>query len=500
VAFNANHFARALDDNSDGSVDDTKCLARNEFNTQVWRYNLYDATTGARTTRNSGFPFQYASGSGTINGYVGYHGLWAEHDTPIPDGATIQKVDYSTGSSTPYTVNVGPGKLIRRTANALTLDKLVGESLMYWGTNPSNAQMGQWEVKVNASSYRFEIVSSVTFGDNGPSYTPVTPAVDVTPSADGTSLFMWGETLGGNIVYVHNGAPSATSAITFYGQETVYPNDAALASGMTLKCYDRCLKGGLTDAAVNGQADLYYPSSYEMGYAGPYLYTLEVSGGKVAMTDQGNAQPVDASGLSAAKLQAIGQEWGIQSSEMVLSTVAISNPWEVYGQDETYRWETGVKSWNQLVTVSSGGVFATFDKPIQMTYAVEASDERNGDPQGYAGKTLRLNYDGPGQLHGFPWKQDGDTNRWTAGVTLKDGVLLSDGTNSYVVKAIEGEQTMKLANPSDPTDLSACASLDVAPVFGATLPSAPTATVSISLADKPVVTDAPKVIDGELQQ
>jgi hypothetical protein len=495
VAFNASNFARALDNNGDNSADASQCLARNEFNTQVWRYNLYDAASGNRVVRNSGFPFQYATGADTINGFVGYHGLWAERDTAIPDGATIQKVDYSTGDTTPYTVHVGAGKLIRRTANSLTLDKLVGESLMFWGTNPSNSQMGQWEVKVNASTFRFEIVSSVSFGASGPTYTPVTPAVDITPSSDGTSLFLWGESLGGNIVYVRNGAPSAASAITFYGQETVYPNDAALAGGMTLKCYDRCLKGGLTDTAVSAQADLFYPSSYEMGYAGPYLYGVAVSGGKLIVTDQANSQPVDASGLSAAKLQTIGQEWGIQSSEMVLSSVTIANPWEVYDQGVTYRWETGVKSWNQLVTVSSGGVYATFDKPIQMTYTVEAGDERNGDPHGYAGKTLRLSYDGAGQLHGFPWKQDGDTNRWSSSVTLKDGVLLTDGTSNYIVKAIEGEQTMQLdANPS------ACAGLDTAAVFAAALPNAPYATVGITLAGKPVVTDAPKVIDGELQQ
>jgi hypothetical protein len=50
------------------------------------------------------------------------------------------------------------------------------------------------------------------------------------------------------------------------------------------------------------------------------------------------------------------------------------------------------------------------------------------------------------------------------------------------------------------TDPSVCTSLDVGPVFAAALPNAPYSTVSLTLAGKPVVTDAPKVIDGELQQ
>ena len=50
---------------------------------------------------------------------------------------------------------------------------------------------------------------------------------------------------------------------TFYLQEFVQPDDAILANSsvLTLYCYDRCLKGGLTQTdvdAASSDADLYY--------------------------------------------------------------------------------------------------------------------------------------------------------------------------------------------------------------------------------------------------
>ena len=71
-AYNATLFRR-----SDGSHD--QCFSRDasdaDTGLSVWRYGLYDAESGARMIRNSGFPIEYTTGGQTHHGYLGYYGL-----------------------------------------------------------------------------------------------------------------------------------------------------------------------------------------------------------------------------------------------------------------------------------------------------------------------------------------------------------------------------------------------------------------------------------------
>src|SRR5215831_5053327 len=70
-------FAFAYDQNYFLRGD--QCFTRDasDVNTgiSVWRYGLYDATTGAHIDLNSGFPIQYTSGGTTYQGFLGYWGL-----------------------------------------------------------------------------------------------------------------------------------------------------------------------------------------------------------------------------------------------------------------------------------------------------------------------------------------------------------------------------------------------------------------------------------------
>ena len=51
---------------------------------RVFNYKLFDATTGAKVTRNAGFPIQLQNGQ---NGYVGYYGIWGPYGTTLANGA-----------------------------------------------------------------------------------------------------------------------------------------------------------------------------------------------------------------------------------------------------------------------------------------------------------------------------------------------------------------------------------------------------------------------------
>ena len=487
LAFDATRVL--LSRNLDAEATDD-CLARDQFTSRVWRYNLYD-DTGTLVELNSGFPFTYAADGGSNHGFVGYNGVWTEGEQTPADGTVITQMDFGSGTSTEYTLNVSPGKLIRREANTLPLSDLVGERLYYWGPNPDTDTFGKWEVQVSVEGL-FEIVGSVEFQEAGPAITPAAAIVDITPTETGQNLWLWSDSLGGNIVYVHD-PDAVTPVVTFYAESFVYPDDATLfASGdsVTLHCFDRCLKGGLSAEAVGmmtTESDLYYAND-----GTDRTYTLESSGGQLLLRDDANDAVVDASTLD---LDMLGHDWGVQSGEMLTDISSIVNPWEVYNQPVSFRWETGDNHWNQFVVVTdSDGAPVSFDRPMQFQYTVDAGDDFNDDD--HAGKTFFVQYGGPGDLWGFPWVENDDEKftRWYPEVNLNQGVELNDGTDTFVVKPMEMEQTLVSV------DAAECSSLSLGDADLLTLLDQSAVTVSFGWSDRPTpASDAPAVVEGELQ-
>ncbi len=486
LAFDASRvlLSRTLD-----AAPTNDCLARDQFTSRVWRYNLYN-NSGARVELNSGFPFSYDVNGSTKHGFVGYYGVWTEGETTPADGTVITQMDFASGTSTEYTLNVSPGKLIRRAANTLPLSGLVGERLYYWGHNPDTDTFGKWEVQVSVDG-KFEIVGSVVFQSVGPMITPAAGIVDITPTVAGQNLWLWSDSLGGNIVYVYDPA-ALTPVVTVYAEWFVYPNDAALFGGgsITLHCFDRCLKGGLTTedvAAMSTESELYYATN-----GADHTYTLASSGGKLLLRDNANDAVVDASALD---LDRLNHEWGVQSGEMLTDVSGIVNPWDVYNQPVSYRWETGNNHWNQSVVVTdSGGTPVSFDKPLQFQYTVDAGDDFNNDD--HAGKTFFVQYGGPGNLWGFPWVENSDAKftRWYPQVNLRKGVELKDGADTFVVKPTEMEQTLVSV------DAAECGSLSLGSADNLSLLNAPATTVDFGWSDRPSpATDTPAVVEGVLQ-
>ena len=521
VDFDASHFLRGKDADNNGSIDpstEEKCTSRTSFDTQVWQYNLYHkvagtfngnaVTAGQRVELNSGFPFVYDTGTKKVNGQMSYWGLWVEDGVSIPDGATITKVSYNNNSASggDMTVHVTPGKLVRRTAHMGNLTDFQGQEFQYFGALPSTPnQYGQYFVTVGDGSSsmpvanHFYATDSFTWGNNGPVRTTVGTPVDVTPSVDGTTLNMQSDALGGQVIFVYDSSVSAANwTITYYTQDfinsadsTLFPNGATTA---TLYCYDRCLKGGLTAMDVTNatsEQDFYYPTSFTLG--SPYTYTATVSSGKVTLTDDSNSQVVSTDGLD---LSSFGHDWGISTGEMVTDTSSLTNTWDIFNAATSYHWETGSNDWNHMISVTdANGTVASFDPPLSFNYTHTAANDANGSTAA-VGQQFLLQYGGPGQLWGFPWVEDTATNRWHSAVTLANGTELTDAQNNvYVVKGMEREQNMKDVTLGD------CGTLDVSGLM-TSLPLPATSdigTVSITLADKPVVTDAPAVIEGEVQ-
>ncbi len=504
VAFDETRFLR------ESTVDDTDqvCTARDEFTTQVWRYNLYhaadrtydgrDVAAGERVRLTSGFPFTYEAGDDRKYGHVGYWGVWLD-DASVEllslDGATITRRD-----DTEYTLHVAPGVLERREKETLGLTSLDGEEFFYWGESPDGGKYpdeegyDDWVVRYTDVD-GFEIVAGSVWGDHGPERTDLE-----SPQAfelnDNDRLWLWSDSLGGDVVYTEG-----EQEVVFYAHEIVQKGGAVgnKDSGeVTLYCYEGCLKGGLTQEDINnatGYSDLEYEYwDGEGAPQGPFEYTMDLDGmelkdhhDEVVDLIDANGEPLDLSGTDF--------EWGLGTSEMVLEKLADPDePWRVYEQDETYRWFTGTEHWDLLayVTEQGTGEVESFDKPLSFRYEHSAGNDRNDD-DAYYGRTMLLEYGGRGDLWGFPWREDEETGRWYSAVTLRDGTILTRDNLDFVVKAIEMEQ--KMLEQED-----GCSAITLPSAADLPLPTeTDVGTVSITLADKPEVTDAPAVIEGELQ-
>ena len=514
VAFDQNLLYRGKDTDGDNLIDVSQCLSRTQFDTQVWRYNLYHAADGTwngqsvteedRVSLNSGFSFTYASGNQSLHGWLGYYGLWVEGATNIPDGATISRYNYSTETTTDFTVRRSGGKLVRRTANTIDLTKLQGLTLNFWGEHPLySGAFGQWQVSVDSGN-DFLITGLITWGNSGPTVAttfdhdnnPGTGQVAVAHTfslANNQWLGLWSESLGGSLQYVHDtGVAAGSRQATYYAQQFVNPDDAVFNSGsLTLYCYDQCLTGSLNQNDIDTSSTTYSNSGIE------YAYTVSSANGKIQIVDDLTGTVVDASALN---LSSSNNQWGLSSGEMLTEPLANqANFWEVYDAPVTYFWETGPNAWNRLTTVTDASdVVATFDRPVQFTYQHATANDANGDAT-HDGATFLLQYEGEGNLHGFPWEEDSTTGRWYSAITLKDGTALTYGTNNFILKAMESQQTMQQVNESQCTG----AGLVISGLFNNTELALPAlvdlSEVSHTLADKPTITDAPAVIDGEVQ-
>ena len=479
LAFDANNTLRQSASSTAGlqlGTNNGTCFSRTSFDSNVWRYGLYNAADGSRVELNSGFPFTYAN----KHGWIGYWGIWYEDQTAsIANGETIHKMDFDSAATTPYQVVQAPGKLVKSTRATLALAALNGETFNYWGPrDPSNfsSPFGQWQVTYDSG---FKITGEITGHDqNGPVVTVVNPPEDITP-ASGGFLNMWSEGLGGRVDF-----KAGNSYVTYYTEEFVQATDALFAgsdTAVTLKCFQRCTKAALSSSDVASFDGVYGADAADVNNA--VLYTMSRS--DMVLRKAGSPVAL-ASGVTPAANSP--HNWGIQSGNMVTTDVSLSSMGDIWDQAVSYRWETGANNWNKLVAVKnlSTGAFESFDKPIQFSYTHTTANDLNGSAT-YNNKTFRLNYGGFGDLWGIPSASNG-SGRFEPLFGIEDGVLMG-ASNQYVVKAVEKEQRMQAA-------AGQCGALVV------NAPAAPLPTAADGAPDidsRPTVTGAPAVIAGEVQ-
>lgn len=514
LAFNGNNVLTQKADtyellpfnSHDSSTGTEACLSRTAFDESVWRYNLFEASTGASVKVNSGISFKYDSNNDNIPdsyGQVGYWGMWTEHGDNLADGTTIvaQNPDNNNQAGPSYTISKAPGRLIKNTVEQVSINNIQGIQFNLFSPDAMQSNYQSWIVQYltvahdGVSANGFYKTGASGNGNNGPTLTTFEQPIAVVLGEHET-LNMNSEQLGGPVKY-----QSSDNFITFAKQEFINGSETGagqlLANGsLTLYCVDRCPVGTL------GAQQL---SNWNTPYSDPIqsvsdakVFTFSTTGAApLTLVRQSNAEPIRyADNLTAEGLSANNSpySWGIRSGSLVTADVLanLSSPWDIYNPTKVtvfYEWETGLNSFNQMVTVKdANGVIQTFDKPIQFTYTHTNAHDRSGNAGTYDGKVTLLSYGGNGQLDGIPSKQDSE-GRYQAQFTIADGTLMGPD-NKYIIKAQEIEGTMK------PTP-GQCSNLQlIAPPQ-----PVPTSTTSNTndIGEMPVVTGSPKVIAGVIQ-
>jgi hypothetical protein len=463
IEFNADYLARRDVTNS----NTLSALDRNDYNTRVYRYGVYDASTEERIEQLSGFPVEDENGE---NGWAGYYGIWFPEGTTLTNGQTILRRSFETNSTTPYTLFVAPGRLEKRTRSSLVWGDIIDEVMEYFDPTSGEDLQGMWAGQ--------DFVKVGTRSGNG--YTQISPAVSIASSfSTGQWVSCWSSARG-QVEFTWPAVPGNTEAAYVWQNTTINADSAELASGdLTLYGYFNMLRANITQNQANFQSSEtpYLPDATGVS-TGNTVYTFD----KSSLLLKIGADPVNLAG-GVTITQGPGM-FGLNCGPLFDTALTSFN--DIGQRDTTYQWYIGSNSWNQLRTLKDANDnFVNFDPPIVMTY----THDETGSP--YDDRSFFLEWDGQ-WLGGIPHEQDTNTNNYYPVFNIPTGTTIAVGQNTYKIKQLEGEQTMVAVG--SPSTVYAAQGFDI----DGTPITAPTATPyeDPAIGERPVVTDAPKYVGG----
>lgn len=523
-------FTFAYDDQyfrrSDGTVD--QCFSRDRNDTgvreSVWRYGLYDATSGTRIDRNGGFPVKYTSGTTTHQGYVGYYGMHFPGGVNVPDGATITKQSFAANDAgQTYTLVKAGGKLMKFEKNQTTLDGIKNVRFNFGAFNghvPGTANTQGKQLEAYWDGSKFVVTGEFSCGQNGCKTQSYDTAVEVSNNNGwiaqyGNGLFGFSQSLGGEVfVKFNQAAPNATTEVFYRTQTAVYPDDMGAIG--TLHCLRDC-----PDASSLGSYDPTNGSSSP--FIGSTVNQFAPTSATISYTLNSTTGNLERSGSAVTYDGETGGQYrhGIRSGKLVpaanLADIACFNGSPNYCEHRTnqldtfYMWETGPNPWNQFSGLKDGsGDFLTFDAPLQVTFNVPNDPTQYGPS---ADSRVVLQYNGFGNLFGIPGHCVSPLNnqqvscgaekaRYVAAFSIPfddtiGRVTTANGT-PYLVGALEREIRLARKNLGVCTTRPGLGTLPAATGLpsAADLKNPASASDATYIGEPPTITDAPRVVQG----
>ncbi len=448
------------------------CYDRTKEWNNVYDYGLYDNVTGTEVDIAGSFGFNYSSGS--KRGYLGHWGVWMSGgDSDYPSGAnSVSIIQENTDIN--MTLHAAPGKLTKLSKSIITFKD--GEQFRVWKGN--GEQDVFFETGCGTSNFSTSASSCSEF---------TYPAQHWRGS--GAKIqngdYMWSEMNRAEIIVT-----SSTQGLVFK-RTRITPSTTSpdISSDLNLTCSGYCPKGKPTATNIeNFQHEGYCDAAGGSGKNGPggtgCTYTFKsLSDTDSPMTLYKGSEPVvpyknDGTAPMTATDAQQGYHYHVGGGRYILTsdiggtcaastTDATNNIWNC--SSGVFQYESGINSWNKMfyAKYADNSSVVAIDQPISLTYTFSTSDDLNTDftqaspfgftwkkkiytsggydnitgtttyPAAFNGKNLILEYEGKGQLWGFPEKRT--ENSWLRLINPKDGTQLVNADNSsqgYVVKGL----------------------------------------------------------------
>jgi hypothetical protein len=427
-------------------INPAQCFDRSSSKAKetVWRYGLYDMTTGERFNHQSGFPIKFVDASGTsFYGYIGFYGYWLPYEAIINSGDRVYQVNYNTfpPSEIPYTFHKSGGRLDKYTTYFLTLADLDKSPFYYYAYSTfgpftaSNAYYIYWDKTANQFFAQKHYNSTTYQWDN---LTPVaiSNAAFAAEANNSTYGISGNAPVLGNSFTIKAGdiaalatTTSATRVITT-SQDVVYPKDfAALNTAGGLKCIGDCPTAAQI-AAYNADLALTTPTYTVSPFINAETYswnpTLVVPSANLVSyyldSTTGNLRlgtpPATLPGSGSQVIQT-ATNYINQSGKMIsatdLATITTTKACGgacSYSQSDIdllantqssysyYQWSTGAYSWQQMAFLTdSSSATVPFYPSIPVLFTAPNSTSYGQ----HAGESFGLYYGDFGNLWGIPY-------------------------------------------------------------------------------------------------
>lgn len=404
--YNGQYYCR-----SDGTTE--KCFDRSIANADasVWRYGVYDSSTGNRfDLPQPGFPVKNSSSE---YGFASYWGVW--FPSTLADGAVITHAMNGTS----YTVQKSTGRLVKYTRKASTLDGIQKVPFMFFSMtgvtgklDPNTQYVAYW------SGGAFTITGKQVCGGTGCFENKISPSIAVTPTemltaTQSTGVNGWSQALGGNLIIPPTTlqAGAGTGAVTYNEQSNVLPGDSVPT---TLKCVRDCPLSTLLPSTSSSSSP--YSSGTANSWGGttvanvvtytwnPTAYTLAENGGTALSYAQ-----------LPSSLDGTPYQWGLRSGALVATTslptmecFPSSGTYCDFKSSELaeyYVFETGLQPWNTSTFLKKAdNSYVSFTPPMSAAFTVPANTSGSKPYGDFAGAAMNLQFMGFGQLQGIPGK------------------------------------------------------------------------------------------------
>lgn len=439
----------------DDGVNPAQCFNRADKYAEesVWRYGLYDATTGERLNHQSGFPIEYTDSSNvTSSGYIGYWGLWMP--VAVPSGATLSQISYDTypPSKKNYTLLQAGGKLTKYSTNFKKLSDLHKLPIWYYpyaDVGTAMLQYNSYMIYWDNTAQQFFVAQQYVTNPTTGSYdlvklsppVPVDNALLVAADAYTMGLSGWSEAIGGSFSIKYSDFSTLNLAqdhsnirVITQTQDVIYPKDyAAINAAGGLQCITDCPTVASISAYNTAIAGGNYNTpqfafpSYDATYA-PILYSTLANTSYSLDPASGNMlEGAPVGGAPSAGSPVIQTTtYGIYSGRLItgndMAYIAAVKPCPpgpaCYSSSDVdlladnpnitsysyYTWETSNNSWNQMGflidNTTTPATTVKFYPPLPVSFTVPNTTKYGTA----AGTTISLQYNDFGNLWGIPNK------------------------------------------------------------------------------------------------